>query len=151
LIELLVNNFPSFKDISVYKSRNGTNLIDVNNYLVCILKRAQILVADLWACFENETFGKFDDTINTITMFADYRVPQALLHLGLIEYSPELMKIVTGNDETISPGDQKEVEIRCCSIWAVELLRRELTLLGIEMNPILIDFFVSGPSNDLAL
>ena len=37
-----------------------------------ILKRAQILVADLWACFEGQGLGAFTD-IDTITMFADYR------------------------------------------------------------------------------
>jgi hypothetical protein len=110
--------------------------------LVQILKRAQILVADLWACFEGHTFGRFDD-ISTITMFADYRVPQSLLHLGLLNYSAELMQIVTRKDEAISPGDPMEVEIRCCSIWAVELLRLELLRLGTDISAILIDFFVS--------
>jgi len=32
-------------------------------------KRAQILVADLWACFEGEGYGDFHD-IDKITMFA---------------------------------------------------------------------------------
>jgi len=39
---------------------------------VHILKRAQILVADLWACFEGQGLGAFAD-IDAITMFADYR------------------------------------------------------------------------------
>lgn len=43
-------------------------------------KRVQILVADLWACFEGQGHGKFDD-IDHITMFADYRVPQVRLRL----------------------------------------------------------------------
>lgn len=33
------------------------------------LKRAQILVADLWACFDGGGYGRFDD-IGVITMFA---------------------------------------------------------------------------------
>jgi hypothetical protein len=39
------------------------------------MKRAQILIADVWACFNGEAYGAFAD-IDTITMFADYRVPQ---------------------------------------------------------------------------
>lgn len=34
-----------------------------------LYKRAQILVADLWACFNGEDFGEFHD-IDKITMFA---------------------------------------------------------------------------------
>jgi hypothetical protein len=34
-------------------------------------------VADLWALFEGKGRGQFDD-IDTLTMFADYRVPQSL-------------------------------------------------------------------------
>jgi hypothetical protein len=105
------------------------------------MKRVQILVADLWACFEGKGFGEFND-IESITMFADYRVPQSLLHLGLLNYSSDLMNIVKGKGEKIAPGDPMEVEIRCCSIWAVELLRRELSSRGIKLNAILIDFFV---------
>jgi hypothetical protein len=39
---------------------------------VYLLKRAQILVADLWGCFQGEGHGHFED-IDTLTMFADYR------------------------------------------------------------------------------
>ncbi len=40
-----------------------------------LYKRAQILVADLWAAFRGRSYGAFVD-IDSITMFADYRVPQ---------------------------------------------------------------------------
>lgn len=39
---------------------------------VAFYKRAQILIADIWACFEGQGLGNFSD-IDTITMFADYR------------------------------------------------------------------------------
>jgi hypothetical protein len=41
-------------------------------FAVCLYKRAQILVADIWACFEGQGYGEFND-IDEITMFADYR------------------------------------------------------------------------------
>ena len=46
-------------------------------------KRAQILVADLWACFEGTSHGQFDD-IDTITMFAGKRVNFCEIQLGLM-------------------------------------------------------------------
>ena len=39
---------------------------------VSLYKRAQILIADLWLCFDGQGLGQFDD-IDTLTMFADYR------------------------------------------------------------------------------
>ena len=41
-------------------------------HAVYFLKRAQILVAEIWACFRGLGDGRFDD-IDELTMFADYR------------------------------------------------------------------------------
>jgi hypothetical protein len=40
------------------------------------MKRPQILVADIWAAFNEESYGEFND-IDSITMFAGKRI---LLH-----------------------------------------------------------------------
>lgn len=58
LVNLLVDNFPCFKDTTRFEGKT-----------IRFYKRAQILVADLWACFEGTSYGRFDD-IDTITMFA---------------------------------------------------------------------------------
>ena len=58
-------------------------------------------------------------------MFADYRVPQALAGLGVLVYSDALMGALQ-RKEVILPGDERECEIRGCSIHAVELLRDAL-------------------------
>lgn len=128
LINLVISLFPTFNDVSEY-----------NGMTVYLYKRAQILVADLWACFEGKNEGRFDD-IDTITMFADYRVPQALVHVGLLHYDD--LTLTRLKNEQIPPNDSLEVEIRCCSIWAVELLCRELKSRGQVCNAILIDFFL---------
>lgn len=48
------------------------------------------------------------------------RVPQSLLYLGVLCYSDELMgRLVKG--EHVEVGSVEEVEIRGCSIWAVEV------------------------------
>lgn len=54
----MVGSFPSFNDEARFEGK-----------MVRFYKRAQILVADLWACFEGKDYGDFHD-IDTITMFA---------------------------------------------------------------------------------
>ncbi|KAL7312295.1 hypothetical protein PS15m_008074 [Mucor circinelloides] len=61
LLDIIVENFASFNDVHEFHGRK-----------VYILKRAQILIADLWACFDGQSYGEFND-IDSITMFADYR------------------------------------------------------------------------------
>ncbi|KAH0565415.1 hypothetical protein GP486_001191 [Trichoglossum hirsutum] len=99
LVNLLVENFPCFNDEAGFEGRN-----------VRFYKRAQILVADLWACFEGEGYGKFRD-INEITMFADYRIPQILHNLGCLRYSPPLENHIR-QLKLISEGHTWEVELR---------------------------------------
>lgn len=48
------------------------------------------MVGDIWACFKGKDIGEFED-IDKITMFADYRVPQVLLHFGAMRYSNPLL------------------------------------------------------------
>ncbi|KAF7732775.1 hypothetical protein EC973_000048 [Apophysomyces ossiformis] len=134
LLNLLVTHFPSFRDIHTFHDRP-----------VAILKRAQILIADLWACFDGQDYGAFDD-IDTITMFADYRVPQALHYLGLLEYSHELITKLEQR-ENLPVGCTEEIEIRGNSIWAVELVRRRIMeKKGKDdhqpINAILLDFYI---------
>ncbi|KAF8984721.1 hypothetical protein BGZ46_007201 [Entomortierella lignicola] len=153
LVDIVTTELSSFRDEAEFCGRK-----------VQIFKRAQILVADLWACFQNQSYGEFND-IDEITMFADYRVPQALYHFRCLQYSPELLEIL-GRSEMLPNGSPLEVEIRGNSIWAVELIRRRiLELINEELeekqrrateqeleapapskmmtvNAILIDFFI---------
>lgn len=132
LVNLLVDRFPScFKDESTFEGKR-----------VRFYKRAQILVADLWACFNGESYGAFDD-INEITMFADYRIPQMLRSLGCLMYSPPLESRIKRLEE-IRSGETVELEIRGCSIWCVELIRRQIVRWNptAQVNSALIDFFL---------
>ncbi|KAG0309587.1 hypothetical protein BGZ99_000827 [Dissophora globulifera] len=116
LIDIVTSNFSSFRDEADFCGRK-----------VQIFKRAQILIADLWACFQNQSYGEFKD-IDEITMFADYRVPQALYHFHCLQYSPELLQVLD-KGELIPNGSPMEVEIRGNSIWAVELIRQRILAL----------------------
>nr|SVE75268.1 EOG090X0A16 [Daphnia dolichocephala] len=136
LLDLIVSNFPSFRDEGVFEGKK-----------VSFYKRAQILVADIWSLFKGKGLGNFGD-INTITMFADYRVPQALVHFGAMEYSEKLYELLAAN-HTFSNGDQEEMEIRGCSIHAVELIQEELKSHSadtdketLRINSAIIDYFL---------
>lgn len=138
LIQLVIQNFNSFDDIHYYYHNDEKIKVE-------ILKRVQILIADIWACFEGEGYGEFHD-IDTITMFADYRIPQMLHTLGCLEYSSRL-KSRLDNLELISSGDSMEIELRACSIWAVKLIVEELkktinTNTASTVNAILVDFYL---------
>ncbi|KAK9686526.1 putative Queuosine, Q, salvage protein family [Popillia japonica] len=93
LLNIIAHNFKCFRDEATYE--------DIR---VSIYKRAQILVGDIWACYK------------------DYRVPQSLLYFNVLEYSNELKDKLKSN-YIFANGDPMEVEIRGCSIHAVELVK----------------------------
>lgn len=134
LMQLIVENFPSYRDEAEFEGKR-----------IAFYKRAQILVADTWSVLEGKGDGCFED-ISSITMFADYRLPQILVYLGALKYSDELLKKLL-KGEMLLNGDKQEVEIRGCSIWCVELIRdRLLELLEkgenspVEINSVLLDY-----------
>jgi len=140
LIKRIVSHFPSYSDTAVFAGKK-----------VLLYKRVQILVADLWACFEGQSYGYFED-IDIITMFADYRVPQGLAYIGALQYSEKLMDRLR-EGEILHSGNPIEVEIRGNSIWAVALIKGKMNeILSQEqietnndpLNDIVIDFFLWG-------
>ncbi|ERE80794.1 putative UPF0553 protein C9orf64 like protein [Cricetulus griseus] len=80
LMRLVVENFPSYRDEAQFEGKR-----------ISFYKRAQILVADTWSVLEGKGDGCFED-ISSITMFADYRLPQILVYLGALKYSDDLLK-----------------------------------------------------------
>ncbi|EEH05569.1 conserved hypothetical protein [Histoplasma capsulatum G186AR] len=113
LVNLIADNFPCFRDRTRFEGKE-----------VRFYKRAQILVADLWACFRGKSYGKFHD-IDKLTMFADYRIPQMLHTLGCLLYSPPLETHIRKR-KLLPSGHRWETELRGTSIWCIELIRREI-------------------------
>ncbi|KAM0330678.1 hypothetical protein ACHAQA_003630 [Verticillium albo-atrum] len=101
LVNILGRDFDCFRDEHHFDGRKKP---------VRLMKRAQILVADVWACFEGESFGAFRD-IDKLTMFADYRVPQILNSMGCLYYSPSLATAINGKS-FIETGCRWELQIR---------------------------------------
>ncbi|KAJ4315161.1 hypothetical protein N0V94_006101 [Neodidymelliopsis sp. IMI 364377] len=99
LVNLLASKFTCFADEGTFERKK-----------VRFLKRAQIFVADLWAAFDGESYGEFND-IDKITMFADYRVPQMLHSLGVMWFCPSLEAKIR-RLEVIESGHTWEMQIR---------------------------------------
>jgi hypothetical protein len=124
---LLARDFLSFADVATW-----------NGQPVPFLKRAQICVADIYTAFGGKGLGALT-SLDQLTAFADYKLPQLLRYQGVMVYAPELAAQVDAYQE-IAAGSEPEVEIRAATVWAVELLRRALTQHEIARSASEIDY-----------
>ncbi|EJU05391.1 hypothetical protein DACRYDRAFT_103877 [Dacryopinax primogenitus] len=136
LVQMVADTFPCYRDQWPYKGQ-----------VVKLWKRAQILVAETWAAFHptdpSLPHPIFPHGIRELTMFADYRVPQLLMHYDLLIPSPSLsLKLSTKAD--ISPGAEEEIAIRGASVLSVNLLRQEVQRLrgkeSDDTSDVMLDF-----------
>jgi hypothetical protein len=113
LAELLVDNFPCFDDTSA-----------VNGLTVAFYKRAQLnskMIHDVLVSFGEEGLKN----IEKLTAFADYKIPQILRNMGILEYSDKLANKID-NFELIEVNSFEEVEIRTATVWAVEYMKEAI-------------------------
>lgn len=137
LVELIAERLPSFKDVAEYRG-----------HAVFFYKRAQIFAADLFGAFDGKGWGRFTD-IDRLTTFADYKLPQVLRHLGVLRYDQALSEKVD-RGTLLDAASPEEVEIRTNTIWAVELMRRELERMGRMFKAIEIDWILWNMGQDVA-
>ena len=121
LVDLVVRIFGGFRDVAI-DPRDGSQ--------VFLYKRAQIFVGDLWGRFNGRGLGRFDESIKELTMFADYRVPVVLRNMGILRYEPNLARKVDQHNfstaDIVAAGSAEEVDVRACTVQAVERMRRAL-------------------------
>ena len=125
LLNNIINNFSNFNDISIYKGKK-----------VYFFKRAILLVGDL---IENVKSIK-EKVKNDSNMLgcSDYKIPQVLRHLGILEYNEELAQIVDSKQQ-LKHDSEMEIEVRANMLYALELIKNKLHQKGIEMNSTQID------------
>lgn len=109
IAHLLVDYFPSFRDISVWKGNE-----------VFLLKRAQIYPYDASLVLGSPIHGT-----EKLTIFPDYKLPQILRHHNVLVYDRSLAKRVDSKQE-IPRDSQEELEIRVATIWICEMLAAKL-------------------------
>lgn len=129
LVSLMAASFTSFDDRAVYKGME-----------IRFMKRAQILVADLYGAMGGRDVTDFHD-LDQLTAFADYELPRVLRAEGILGYSERLARAVDSR-RRLKAGGNQEIEIRACTVWAVEWLRRELAERGVSLMPYQIDWLL---------
>lgn len=113
IVELVCNNFPSFRDFAKYDGND-----------VYFLKRAQIFANDL--SYVSRIGKKLEiKNLDKLTAFADYKIPQILRHFGVINYTKELAEKVD-HYKLIKASSPEEVEIRAATIQGVDLIKNNL-------------------------
>ena len=129
LARLLGRELSSFRDVATFRGEE-----------VFFYKRAQLFAADLQGAFEGKDWGAFHD-LEKLTAFADYKLPQVLRHVGILEYAKPLAERVDQR-VLLEPGGLEEVEIRSNTIWAVELIRKVLRGRGKDFTSPEIDWLL---------
>jgi len=109
IVKLIIKNFPSFNDVGFYK-------------------RAQICAYDLSLLPDMNI-----KNVEQLTIFADYKLPQILRALGVLEYKKSLAEKID-NYVLIDKNSREEREIRAVTIWVGELLAKRL-----DTMPVVID------------
>lgn len=112
LFNIIINNFPSFKDSSIYKEQE-----------IYFYKLAQLVTSDILAMKRIKENINVD--ITHLVGCADYKIPQILRSLGILEYSEELSNLVD-NKMIIEKNSVYEIEIRALMIVSIDLIYKEL-------------------------
>lgn len=120
---------PFYRDIFSYDGQQ-----------VIVLKRAQITASDLSLAFNGSGYGFFTD-LAELTIFADNLVPHVLECDGLLVYSSDLKRKIDAGI-LLASGCEEEIEIRACSIHAVELIRQAFAASGIAVTSQQLDYLL---------
>lgn len=110
LVHLVLEAMLGFRDTAEYAGKT-----------IHFYKRAQIFAGDVHGAFGGAGLGALSG-MEQLTAFADYRLPQLLRARGVLAYAPDLARRVDAREE-LDAGSPEEVEIRACTIAAVERLR----------------------------
>lgn len=135
LVNKIYKELPFFDDISFFKGRK-----------ILFLKRAQILVSDIWGTFGGKGIGNLKN-MGYLTCFPDYKIPQILNNFAILDYSEDLAEKIK-NRKIIKNGSREEIEIRSATIWAVEYIKEELTKRGINFRSFEIDWILWNKSQE---
>lgn len=133
LFQFLLEQFPNFKDERTYQGKQ-----------IHFYKLAQLLTSDILH------IRSYKETIavdySHLIGCADYKIPQVLRNLGILEYSEELEQVVDSKQEILE-NDPYEIEIRANMLAAINLLYYNLNeqIARIDIN----DFIWSKGKNKI--
>ena len=111
IVHRLVQDLPAvFDDAPLY-----------NGIKVCFYKRAQLVPAKLADLFQEDLLSHPIGSVDKLTGFADYKIPQLLRNLSVLNYTSELAQKIDSQTELL-PASQDEIEIRAATIIALDMI-----------------------------
>ena len=111
LLELIIEKFPYFEDISEYKGEK-----------VYFYKLAQLLTSDVLHVMELKGGKKVD--YSHLVGCADYKIPQVLRCYGILEFDLSLATKVDSKTEILSQSEE-EIEIRACDLEVIDYIYKK--------------------------
>lgn len=124
LFDTIISNFESFKDEREYEGE-----------VIYFYKLAQLLTSDILHIREKLENIKVD--YSNLIGCADYKIPQTLRALEIIEYNKELSDLVD-NKKEINISSKYEVEIRASQIVVIDYIKSKLkNINSIDINDFL--------------
>lgn len=120
LLDYIVNNLPFFKDESEYKG-----------HTIYFYKRAQLFTSDILNV--RKKIEGIDVDCTHLQGCADYKIPQVMRCLGILEFDEELSKLVD-SETKIEENSEMEVEIRSNNLVAIDLIYKKLNKSVTKMN-----------------
>jgi hypothetical protein len=98
------------------------------------LKRAQLYVGMVHGRFQNRDDNPVDPgSIDSLTVFADYRVPQTMIGWGIIDISDELRQALQ-DGKTLREDSPEAQGLRAVPIIAADLLVEEVNRIRLEQS-----------------
>lgn len=124
LFDFIITNFSSFRDVRLY---NGQD--------VYFYKLAQLLTSDILHI--REKIEGIEVDYSNLIGCADYKIPQTLRALKIVEYNDELSNIIDSKQE-ITISSEYEVEIRASQIVVLNYIKNKLkSVSSIDVNDFL--------------
>lgn len=108
IFSVIINNFNSFEDTRIYKGKT-----------IYFYKLAQLLTSDILHVIKNKEQKEVD--YSNLLGCADYKIPQVMQGLGILEYDKELSLLLEAKTE-IDENSEYEVEIRASQIVAINYI-----------------------------
>ena len=122
LFNIIIKYFPNFKDERKYREKT-----------IYFYKLAQLLTSDILHIRELKENIKVD--YSHLVGCSDYKIPQVMRGLGILEYSDKLSNIID-NKKEIEVNSEYEVEVRANMFVAIDLIKKKLEnkVCAIDIN-----------------
>ena len=122
LFKIIVKYFPNFKDERIY-----------NDKKIYFYKLAQLLTSDILHI--RELKENIEVAYSNLVGCADYKIPQVMRGLEILEYGKELSEIID-NKKQIEENSEYEVEIRANMLIVIDKIKEKLNnnVCSIDIN-----------------